>query len=154
MSLTRAAFDNEVEAVLARRLISEADSLVSLVAVSDDGELVGSAIYSPIKLDGAPDRMFMALGPISVAPDVQRSGIGGALIAAGNDACRKLGAAGVLLLGSPDYYPRFGFRPASVFGVESDYPGVGDAFMAIELTPGGLSDAQGGAHYHPAFPAG
>jgi putative acetyltransferase len=88
---------------------------------------------------------------MAVTPTRQRAGIGSALVRAGLDACRQSGARGVIVLGHADYYPRFGFVPASRFGLRSDYEVPDEVFMALELEPGGLAGAAGLAHYHPAL---
>ncbi|NMM44127.1 N-acetyltransferase [Rhodospirillaceae bacterium KN72] len=81
---------------------------VSLVA-EVDGRLVGHIAFSPITLsDGT--KGWYGLGPVSVAPDCQRQGIGTALIEEGLSRLKKLGAHGCCLVGHPEYYPRFGFR--------------------------------------------
>ena len=69
----------------------------------------------------------------------------------GLERCRRLGAAAVIVLGHADYYPRFGFRPASSYGVRSEYDVPDDVFMALELLPGSLSRRSGLVRYHPAF---
>lgn len=82
---------------------------ISLVADSE-GRVVGHAAFSPaFAADGSPG--WYALGPISVEPDLQRSGIGKALIAEGERLLRERDAAGCVLVGNPAYYSRFGFRP-------------------------------------------
>jgi putative acetyltransferase len=82
---------------------------ISLVAESG-GRVVGHAAFSPATAeDGSPG--WFALGPISVEPDLQRTGIGRALIAEGERQLRARDAAGCVLVGNPAYYSRFGFRP-------------------------------------------
>lgn len=58
--------------------------------------------------------------------------------------CRELGAGAAVVLGHPGYYPRFGFSPASRFGVGSEYDVPDEAFMLIELVPGCLEGATSG----------
>lgn len=80
---------------------------VSLVAELD-GRVVGHVAFSPVTMsDGTPD--WYGLGPVSVAPDCQRRGIGTALISAGLARLGALGARGCCLVGHPGYYERFGF---------------------------------------------
>ena len=72
---------------------------------------------------------------------------------AGLDSCRSLGYNIVVVLGHPEYYPRFGFVPASTAGLLCEFPVPPDAFMVIELKPGTLAAARGTVRYHPRFSA-
>ena len=83
-------------------------------------------------------------------PDAQRRGIGDRLCRAGIEAVRMMGAEAVIVLGHPPYYPRFGFSHAAAANVISPYATHGDAFMALELTPGALA-APLKADYPAAF---
>jgi putative acetyltransferase len=177
-ALVAAAFETEGEAVLVDRLREAATPLVSLVAV--DGRprgarerLVGHILFSPVTLHPAADEddatagerspgnapRVMGLAPMAVAPAFQRRGVGTRLVRAGLDACRAQGAQAVVVLGHPDYYPRFGFRPAEELALGCEYEAPPGAFMAQELVPGSLavraSEAAAGglriARYHQAF---
>jgi putative acetyltransferase len=112
-ALTVAAFRNVAhsdgsEPEIIDRLRADGDLALSLVAVNMDLAIVGHVAFSPVAIsDGSAG--WYALGPCSVIPTRQRTGIGGALIEAGLAELRQRGARGVVLLGSPDYYSRFGF---------------------------------------------
>jgi GNAT superfamily N-acetyltransferase len=93
----------------------------------------------------------LGLGPMAVVPEHQRRGIGGRLMRAGLERCRALGVPWIIVLGHPSYYPRFGFMPASRFGVRCLYPAPDEAFMALELMPDALRGATGTVHYEPDF---
>jgi putative acetyltransferase len=149
-AVNRAAFNQPNEATLVALLRKEASPLVSLVAETD-GELVGHVLFSPVTLTGHPGAALMGLAPMAVAPPMQRRGIGSMLIRAGLDACERLGCEGVVVLGHAQYYPRFGFRPASAFGLRCEYDVPDEAFMARELAPGGLAGKRGTIKYHAAF---
>jgi putative acetyltransferase len=84
-------------------------------------------------------------------PGRQKQGIGSRLVEAGLDECRRAGFDVVVVLGHPEYYPRFGFRPASIFGLRSEYDVPDPVFMAMELTPGAAMGVQGLVRYHEAF---
>lgn len=93
--------------IVAALRLAQALSL-SLVA-EVDGRVVGHIAFSPITLsDGTPD--WYGLGPVSVVPDMQRQGIGSALIEEGLSRLKKIGARGCCLVGHPEYYPKFGFQ--------------------------------------------
>ena len=142
------AFGQEDEALLVERLRNSSAFVpeLSLVATLDGG-VVGHVILSRARLD---ERSVLALGPIGVAPEQQRRGIGAALIRACIDRAATLGEDLVILLGHPEYYPRFGFVPASRLGITPPRPWRDEVFMALELRPGGAHG--GGAFaYAPAF---
>ncbi len=103
---------------------------LSLVAVDPSGELAGHVICSRGDIDGTP---ALGLGPISVRPDLQRSGVGSALMHGVLEAAEALGEPVVVLVGEPAYYSRFGFGPASGLGVDSPDPTWGDYFQARAL---------------------
>jgi putative acetyltransferase len=93
----------------------------------------------------------MGLAPMAVLPARQRQGIGSALVRDGLGRCRELGYEAVVVLGHPGYYPRFGFVPASRFGIGCEYDVPAEVFMALELVPGALRGKPGTIRYHPAF---
>ena len=145
-----AAFETAAEADLVDLLRAQASPIVSLVA--DDSErIVAHILFSPVTLDGRSAPLIMGLAPMAVLPANQRTGIGSALVRDGFDRCRLLGAGAVVVLGHADYYPRFGFAPASRFGLRCEYDVRDDAFMALELQPGALAGRSGVIRYHSAF---
>jgi putative acetyltransferase len=144
-----AAFGGEAEARLVDMLRQQARPFVSLVA-EEGGTLVGHIMFSPVSLNGFAGLM-MGLAPMAVAPARQRRGIGSALVRAGLEYCREIGAAAIVVLGHPDFYPRLGFVPAARFGLACEYDVPAEAFRVMELVPGALRDAAGTVSYHPAF---
>lgn len=167
------AFERPDEADLVDRLRRTVDPLVSLVAVSD-GPVVGHILFSPVRVvpsEAPPPSAvsktaasktavktpvsetptLMALAPMAVHPDRQRRGVGTRLVRAGRDACAARGVDALVVLGHPDYYPRFGFRPARGFGLTCPYDVPDDAFLALELTPDALRDVAGRIRYPDAF---
>lgn len=127
------------EADIIARLRARGALAVSLVAEAGGG-LVGHVAFSPTN-----HPLWFALGPISVAPGLQKRGIGTALIGEGFAALRKQAAAGCILMGDPAYYGRFGFLVTP----EKCPPGLpGEYFMTMALD-GRLPD--GLFEFHPAF---
>jgi putative acetyltransferase len=108
-------------------------------------------MFSPVRLDGHAQARLMGLAPMAVLPSHQRRSVGSALIRGGLDACRRLGAQAVVVLGHPSYYPRFGFAPADRSGIRCEFDAPDEAFMLLELTPGAVARIEGTARYHPAF---
>ena len=150
-SVNEAAFGATTEADLVDLLRDQASPVISLVA-EDAGVLVGHILFSPVTLANNPGAaVVMGLAPMAVLPLFQRRGIGSALVRAGLDACRGLPAGAVVVLGHAEYYPRFGFAPASRFGLTSEYDVPDDVFMALELEPGALRGRTGLVRYHDAF---
>lgn len=114
-----------------------------------DGEIVGHITFSPVTIDH--EHAAVGLGPMAVLPEHQRSGIGSRLVREGLDALREAGHAAVIVLGHPEYYPRFGFIPASRFGIRWERPCPDEAFMALELKPGALEEKAGVVRYRAEF---
>jgi putative acetyltransferase len=145
-----AAFGRAAEADLVDALRDQAKPLISLVA-EEDGAIFGHILFSPVTLDAHLEIRIMGLGPMAVVPARHRQGIGSGLARAGLDACKRLGVGAVVVVGHPTYYPRFGFTPASRFGLRCQYDVPDDAFMAMELNPDTLRYVAGTVKYHPAF---
>jgi putative acetyltransferase len=143
------AFTTPEEADLVDALRAGADPLVSLVA-EDAGEIVGHVMFSPVTLPD-PRLRLMGLAPLAVVPERQRGGVGGALTRAGLERCREIGAGAVVVLGHPDYYPRFGFVRADAYGIGCPFDAPAEAWMVAELEPGYLRGAGGTARWHAAF---
>lgn len=146
------AFGTTGEGRLVDALRAAATPFVSLVA-EDDGEIVGHIAFSPVTVEREDGRRFTIAGlaPMTVTPSRQKEGIGSMLVEAGLDACRRAGFTAVVVLGHPEYYPRFGFAPASRSGLRSEYDVPDEAFMLMELAPGGADELRGLARYHAAF---
>lgn len=90
---------------------------------------------------------------MAVLPECQRQGIGSLLVREGLRECQRIGHEIVVVLGHPEYYPRFGFVPASSKGLRSEYDVPDEVFMVAELTPGALKGRTGLVKYHPEFNA-
>lgn len=145
----RAAFGGELEAKLVERLRREGLALVSLVAIDVD-EVVGHILFSElaVEIDGKPIAAA-SLAPMGVLPHRQRQGIGSQLVRTGLERLRQGIVAAVVVVGHPDYYPRFGFSAALARKLASPY--AGEAFMALELTLGALAGSRGSVRYPAAF---
>jgi putative acetyltransferase len=130
-----AAFPTDDEARLVDRLRAAHHLKVSLVA-EVDGVVVGHIAFSPVSVVGPIGRcQGLGLAPLAVRPPHQRCGVGSVLVREGLAKCRQEGAGFVVVLGHPGYYPRFGFRRASLAGLSNEY-GADEAFMVLELEPG------------------
>jgi putative acetyltransferase len=145
-----AAFETPAEAELVEALRGKGLSLVSLVA-EVDGRVVGHILFSPVSLNEHAHLNLMGLGPMAVAPDRQRGGIGSALVRAGLARCTGLGCRAVVVIGHPEYYPRFGFAPADRYSLRCEYDVPKDVFMVMELETGALTGASGLVRYDDTF---
>jgi putative acetyltransferase len=154
-----AAFDRSGEANLVDRLRGIA-STFSFVAV-ESAQIVGHIFFGPVEIlhgesptnQGECDRNLLILGlaPIAVLPDYQRQGIGSLLIQHSLEKCSRLGCKAIVVLGSPTYYPRFGFIPAKEKGLRCEYKVPDEAFMVLELERDVLNGCIGLVKYRSEF---
>ena len=149
-ALNESAFHTAAEARLVDALREQAAPLVSLVA-EQHGAIVGHILFTPVTLSGHEGLEIMGLAPMAVAPALQRQGIGSALVRAGLDRCRALGAGATVVLGHPAFCPRFGFVPSTQLGIDCEYDVPEDAFMVVELEPGFLRGVSGTIRYYAVF---
>jgi putative acetyltransferase len=146
------AFDGPAEADLVDLLRTRGKVVLSLVAAQDD-RIVGHILFSPVMIesDGKLDASAAGLAPMAVLPELQKQGVGSRLVKHGLEQCRKIGYQCVVVLGHADYYPRFGFLPASRYGLKCVYDVPDEVFMAIELREGALAGRTGIVKYQPEF---
>ena len=147
------AFDSQVEGGIVERLRAAAGTL-SLVATMDD-LVVGHILFTAVSLEPPVEFRVAGLGPMSVLPEHQRAGVGSQLIRAGLEACSQLGYSAVVVVGHPEYYPRFGFEPAHTRGLTlRDFDVPPDVFMVIELEAGVRERLKGAVRYRSEFAEG
>ncbi len=145
------AFGRVEEAVLIDILRKRGAVTLSLVAV-EGKQVVGHVLFTPITIESQHSHApALGLGPVAVLPSHQRKGIGSALISTGLEHCRSAGHDAVVVLGSPDYYPRFGFVQAHLCGIRFEQDVPQEVFMVLELQPGALAGRTGIARYQPEF---
>jgi len=132
-----AAFGRTDEAELVKRLRADEDVMFELVA-EQDAAIVGHILYSRLWADRA--ELFAALAPLAVHPDRQACGLGSALVRASLDTAREFGCHGILVLGDPAYYGRFGFSAETAGQLSAPYRGLA-AFQALALEDGAFAAA-------------
>ncbi|TCO28357.1 putative N-acetyltransferase YhbS [Kribbella steppae] len=130
--LTRQAFGRQFEVdyldALRADPVAWIDGL-SFVATVDD-QPVAHALLTRCHVGDTP---VLSLGPVAVLPSYQRQGVGSAAVIAALDTARDRGEQSVIVLGHAEYYPRFGFRQATEFGIH--HPEFdGPSMMALSLT--------------------
>ncbi|GGV09495.1 GNAT family N-acetyltransferase [Streptomyces spectabilis] len=131
-AINRAAFETPLEADLVDALRADSSWIegLSIVATDDDGELVGHALLTRCHIDDTP---ALCLAPVAVRPEYQKTGAGSAAIRAALEAAKDKGEHFVVVLGHPDYYPRFGFGRASAHGIRLTIDVPDEAVMALTL---------------------
>ncbi len=154
--LYEAAFESRVEAELVSLLRRDCAEHFALVAVEDEG-VVGHILFTPMLITEGEDAEFalakgLGLGPMAVLPELQNRGIGSRLVKAGLEICEQREASFVMVLGHPEYYPRFGFETASRRRIRCQWAGVPDeAFMIRVLAPEAMPPRGGVARYRDEF---
>jgi len=142
------AFGYDKESNLVRDLLSDpsARPLYSLLAYNAN-RAVGHVLFTSAYLEDTQEGVSISiLAPLAVIPDFQKQGIGGKLIERGLQLLSSAGVDLVFVLGHPDYYPRYGFKPAGVQGFEAPYPipeEHANAWMVQELRPGVIGSVSG-----------
>ncbi|MFI0373989.1 GNAT family N-acetyltransferase [Actinomadura sp. 1N219] len=158
-AVVEAAFPTAAEADLVDALRADPAWAPGLSAVAEapDGGVAGYALVTRCRVGAGPAEVSgaLALAPVAVLPEWQRRGAGGAAVRAVLDAAAARAAAGrgerlVVVLGHPEYYPRFGFVRASSLGVGVAFPVPDEALMALVLDgPGPVPS--GTVAYPPPF---
>jgi putative acetyltransferase len=145
------AFGQPAEADLVYRLKQGCTDTLSLVA--EDDAVVGHILFTPVVVESAGGRVLgTGLAPMAVLPDRQRQGIGSQLVRRGLDILRERGCPFVVVIGHPEFYPRFGFEPASIHGLACQWEGVPDAaFMVLVLDEHAMAGVSGLAKYKDEF---
>jgi putative acetyltransferase len=148
--INRLAFGGEQEVEVIDRLRTEGLVISSLLAVDAYDHILGHILFSRVTVHSrAGDIPVASLGPMCVLPQMQRHGIGSALVRHGIKACRKLGETAIIVVGHPEFYREMGFSRQVVEHLES--PFAGEAFMGLELAPGSLLRIHGEVVYPAAF---
>ena len=148
------------EADIVDRIRSEApDGWYSLVAIGTpgsgvDGLMVGHLLLSPCPVvndDGEVVATVLAVGPVAVVPEVQRRGIGAALMHVATSLAMARGVPALVLLGHPSYYPRFGFGSARDAGLAPPTGLWPDAAWMARILPAWSDEMRGTVRYPEAF---
>lgn len=154
-AFVNAEFTDRKEHELVSR-IRKSDAFIpklSLVAIDDENQkIVGHILLSKINIRNDNQSIeSLALAPVSVLPDYQSKGIGKKLILEALQKAKELGHHSVVVLGHPEYYPKFGFQKASRWGIKAPFEVPDEVFMALELQENALAHVSGVVEYSRAF---
>ena len=142
------AFGQKQEGNIVDALRTNNAVLLSLVATLND-QVVAHILYSPVTVKD--EVTGAALGPMAVLPQHQRQGIGSKLVEAGNQKIKDAGWPFIIVLGHADFYPRFGFQPASTHGIKCEWQVPDEVFMLLVLDQTKMSGVSGLARYRREF---
>jgi len=148
------AFRQPVEGKLVEKLRKNPKYVPKLSLVAEvDRIIVGYILFFPIIIKTAEgkEKETISLAPLAVRPEFQKQGIGSKLIKEGLKACGQLGYDSAVVLGHPEYYPKFGFKQAGTWGMKDPFGAPAEAFMALELERGALEEASGIVEYPEEF---
>ena len=146
--VNRRGFAQEQESNIVAALRANGGVLLSLVATMDD-RVIGHITYSPVSVGEMVEGA--ALGPMAVLPEHQRQGIGSKLVEAGNRKIKDAGYPFIIVVGHAEYYPRFGFRPASKYGIKCEWDVPDYVFMVRILDQAKMQGVSGLAKYRHEF---
>jgi putative acetyltransferase len=150
-AVNQETFGQPQEGQLIDALRANGGVALSLVATLND-RVVGHIAYSSVSVGPDAENIVGAgLGPMGVLPEYQRRGIGTKLVETGNEILRDRGCSIIVVLGHPEYYPRFGFKPASGFGLRCEWDVPDQAFMALVFDPAKMKRVSGLVKYRPEF---
>ena len=152
--LLTSAFAQDAEAKLVNKLRKRLDYKPELALVAEQENMVaGFILFTPVIIRNVAgvEHQSLALAPVAVLPKFQQIGIGSALIVHGLEKAVQMGYSSVIVLGHAHYYPKFGFKKASCWNIQSPFPVPDEVFMAKELTEGGLMGVEGLVIYSPEF---
>jgi len=145
------AFDGPAEADLVDKLRANGKFALSLVAELD-GQVVGHILFTEVAIEDAElCPRALGLAPLAVLSQFQRRGVGSALMRRSLERCREMGHDAIVVVGHAEYYPKFGFLPASRYGLRCEYDVPEDVFMALELRAGALQGIEGLVRYQREF---
>jgi putative acetyltransferase len=147
------AFGQKNEGLLVEKLRQTSNYIPALSLVAElNNEIVGHILFYPVSVHSSgASYPTLSLGPMAVIPAFQRKGVGRQMVFEGLEIAKSLGHDSVIVIGHPEYYPRFGFRLASKWDIKSTFEVPVEVFMAIELVEGALQGKSGTVEYPKEF---
>lgn len=152
-SFKTAEFSDKDEHNLVRRLRNSNEFIKELSLIAEDENKILGYVLLTKALIKAESTSYetLALAPLAVLPEYQKSGIGKNLMNKAIERARELGYKSIVVLGHEKYYPKFGFEKAIKYGVKAPFEVPDEAYMILELLPGGLNGVSGIVEYSKAF---
>ena len=152
-SFKTAEFSDKDEHNLVRRLRNSNEFIKELSLIAEDENKILGYVLLTKALIKAESTSYetLALAPLAVLPEYQKSGIGKNLMNKAIERARELGYKSIVVLGHENYYPKFRFEKASKYGVKAPFEVPDEAYMILELLPGGLNGVSGIVEYSKAF---
>ncbi len=156
--LIKSAFQEEEisdhqEQFLVQRLRNSDAFIPELSLVAElNGQVVGHILLTKVLIkNDIQEFTSLALAPVSVLPNYQRKGIGGQLIQSAHQKAKSLGYTSIVLLGHENYYPRFGYQQAHLFGINFPFEAPRENCFVLELIPNTLQAVYGTIEYAQEF---
>lgn len=152
-SFKSAEFTDNDEHNLVKRLRSSDEFIKELSLIAEiDNKIIGHILLSKALIkDVNKDIETLALAPLAVLPEYQSNGIGKKLINEAIEKAKSLGYKSIVVLGHENYYPKFGFKKASNYGIKAPFDVPDEAYMVLELLPNALNEVNGVVEYSQAF---
>lgn len=149
-------YKDEREGKAVRALVKEIRSKkyyvpeLDLMAINDDGEIIGYALFSRFHIEGRYENELLILTPVAVRTDMQRQHISKDIIEYGFRKAKEMGYTAVLVEGNPANYNSRGFVTSSDYGIvpgkNMHLPKI-ECLMIHELVPGTLEKMHGVIDY-------
>ncbi|MFB1079639.1 N-acetyltransferase [Photobacterium damselae subsp. damselae] len=149
-ALLKRAFPTDAEANLVMALRENGRRTLSLVACTDDGEVIGHLFMSPVTVAGE-DLNWQGLAPLAVDPQYQKQGIGLALIEEAKSVLADFYYPVMVVLGDPNYYGKAGFTPANAHQLHCQWEVPADAFQVYAIDDDALNNHTGLVEYSVEF---
>lgn len=152
-SFKTAEFTDNDEHNLVKRLRRSNDYIKELSLIAEENnKILGHVVLTKaIIKDKNRSVETLALAPLSVLPRYQKSGIGKSLMNKAIEKAKELGYKSIVVLGHESYYPKFGFKKASNYGIKAPFDVPDEAYVILELTPNALNGVNGTVQYSKAF---
>jgi putative acetyltransferase len=143
------AFGGKSESELISKLRNTQNFITEFSIIAEiDENIIGHILFYPINIETKTGLIpTVALAPMSVLPKYQNKGVGTKLVQYGLQKCKERGFESVTVLGHANYYPKFGFEPASKWGIYSDFDVADEVFMSMELKEDALVKVAGKVIY-------